>query len=255
MYNSNSNLNFKHKHVKFKDWEQNLRPCDAILFDSVDITGKCIQLCQSRKSNNLNKWVHIGIVCPHTFMDFKHKEKEESYIIESLFAIGKNTVNVETNKLHGGLQIRKLKNVVESHINRGGSVVCLRLNENPFHLTLGEEKLLTLKEKNIYINSNLVIKQKLNNFWKSYNHASYDFCNCSRSIGINIPFLKRKEHKRLFCSEAVIRLYQHLDIVDNTIESERISPGKIAQWCLNNKKNKKEIIFDESNVSIISKKK
>ena len=58
--------------------------------------------------------------------------------------------------------------------------------------------------------------------------------------------INKKKH---FCSEAIIKLYQHLDIVDKNIKSEMVSPGKIVEYCLT---NENEIIFDPSNVIVLT---
>jgi len=243
-----SKFNYEQTYTKFKDFKKKLNPFDAILFDSINIS-KCINLFQNENSNDFKKWIHVGIVVPNSFMNFNYKNNNETYIIESTYALYNHIINTDSNKLPRGLQIRKLEDVAKTHIKKGGTVVALKLLNNPFYLTVNEEKQLSYTEKQIYINSRLFKKYKINEFWNTYRNKKYVIFNCSKTVKKKFPFIKNNKQKKHFCSEAIIKLYQHLDIVDKNIKSEMVSPGKIVKYCLN---NKNEIIFDPSNVIVLT---
>lgn len=228
-----SKYNYEKKYVKFKDFEKVLNPLDLILFNSVDYIDKCTKCLRKKKKKSINKWVHVGLICPQNFMKFEKKFNKDSYIIESIHGIHSNINSIDTNRLKNGLQIRKLKDVVDLHIKKGGIVVGIKLLNNPFNLTLMEEKNLSYKQKQIYINSRLSEKFRLNNFWNTYTNNKFSL------------FKNIKKYKR---SEVVTKLYQCLDIVNNSIKPDKINPGEIAKSCVN---NNDEIIFDNSNINVL----
>jgi len=242
-----SKFNYEQTYTKFKDFEKKLNPFDAILFDSINIS-KCINLFQNENSNDFKKWIHVGIVIPNNFIRLSHENNDETYIIESTYAIYNRIINIDSNKLSRGLQIRRLKDVANTHINTGGTVVALKLLNNPFNFTVNEQRQLNYTEKQIYINSRLSEKYKLNQFWNTYRNEKYVIFNCSKTVKKKFPFIKKNKQKKYFCSEAIIKLYQHFDIVDKNIKSEMVSPGNIVKYCLN---NENEIIFDRSNVIVL----
>ena len=176
MSSLNSKFNYEQKCVKFKDFERKLNPFDAILFDSINIS-KC--LFQNEESK---KWIHVGIVVPNNFMRLSYENNDETYIIESTYAIYNRIINIDSNKLPRGLQIRRLKDVANTHIKTGGTVVALKLLNNPFNFTVNEQRQLNYTEKQIYINSRLSEKYKLNQFWNTYRNKKYVIFNCSKTV-------------------------------------------------------------------------
>tara|TARA_Y100000389_G_scaffold202403_1_gene247561 strand:+ start:15174 stop:15908 length:735 start_codon:yes stop_codon:yes gene_type:complete len=217
----------------FKEWENTLRPCDLILFHMPVAVGNCIRFFQSKHLNIESTWGHCGIVCPQHFFKFNNNRKSNSYIIESLVSGFDGVMNVETNRFHNGLQIRNLKDVVNSILDKGGYVAAFHLKKNDFFpFTIPEERMLNDEELFDYTYFNKKYN-KIREFWTTYKKASYDCYNCSKAVNCIIPCINTKNNakKRLFCSEAAVRFYQHLDIMDKNIDAEKISPEELASWC------------------------
>lgn len=214
----------------FDEWEKTLRPCDLLLFSVKDISGNCIRFFQNTHLKTNSFWTHAGIVCPHNFIDFKNKQKNNSYVLESLVSGFDGTNNIETNKLHNGLQIRELRQVVQNVIDNDGVVGCFHIKKSYFQYSVLEERNLTDDDIQAYIASH-EYTDVFNTFWNDFRNAKYDFCNVSRSAGFKIPFMiSKKKKKRLFCSEAVVELYKIMKLVNTNIEAELISPEELARW-------------------------
>ena len=219
-------------YTDFDEWEKTLKPCDLLLFKGIGPIGNCIKFFETNHLKNESKWVHSGIVCPQLFIDFKNNDKNKSFIMESLVS-GLDGINdVQTNKMHNGLQIRDLREVAKIKVEKEkGAIACFHLKKPLFQYNLIQERKLSESEKNAYINNNensLILKS----FWENFEKTSYDFCRCSRSVNIKLPFLCDNDgKKRLFCSEAVIRLYQYLGLINKNINPEKISPEELGQWC------------------------
>ena len=184
------------------------------------------------KKKHLHKtstWVHAGIVCPQYFIDFNNNDKNTSFIVESLVSGFDGVNNVETNRFHNGLQIRNLQHVVEAKIKNGDAIACFHIKDSPFPYTLHEERNLDADYMEEYKN-NHKFTEFIQIFWEKYSACTYDVCNCSKAININI-FSSTQSKKRLFCSEAVVRFYQHIGIMDYEIDAEKISPEELGSWC------------------------
>jgi len=239
-----SKYTYEHCYKKYKDFENNINPLDTILFDTIN-KYKCKNLFKTQKNTQI-KWQHVAIVIPNNFIKFNYINNYDTYIIESKNTFYKNISRIDSNNLNNGLQIRKLKDVAESHIKKGGKVVALKLTNNPFYLTINQEKILNYKEQQIYINSKLSEKYKLNEFWKSYTTKINSYQN--NIIGFFKSYKERK--KKYYCSKVIITLYQHLDIINNNIIPKIIRPGEITKYCIN---NDNQLIFDRCNVKVLTK--
>lgn len=216
----------------YDEWEKNIRPCDLILFTSNDYSSKCIRFFQNKHlGNHTSLWTHAGVVCPQHFIDFQNKDHNETYVLESLVSGFDGINNVETNALHNGLQIRNLKKIVLSTVENGGTVGCFRLRKPVFNYSIQEEKLMSNIDLQAYVASH-EYTYILRNYWNEFKNTKYDFCNVSRAAGFVIPCLASNDkRKRLFCSEAVLTLYQHMGLVDEFIDAELISPEELGLWC------------------------
>lgn len=239
-----SKYTYEHCYNKYNDFEKNINPLDTILFDTTN-KYKCKNLFTTKKNTQL-KWQHAALVIPNNFIKFNYTNNYDIYIIESTNTFQKNISRIESNNLKNGLQIRKLKDVAESHIKQGGTVIALKLTDNPFYLTINQEINLNYKETQIYINSRLSEKYKLNDFWKSYTTK----INSSQNNIIDFFKSYKKRKKKYFCSEVVIKLYQHLDIINNNNIPKIIRPGEITKYCIN---NENQLIFDRFNVKVLTK--
>ena len=213
----------------FFEWEKTLRPGDLILFKGSGPIGNCIKWFEKKHLHKTSTWVHAGIVCPQYFINFNNNDKNTSFIMESLVSGFDGVNNVETNRFHNGLQIRNLKHVVEAKIKNGDAIACFHLKDSPFTYTLHEERNLSTEEIESYAN-NHKFTEFIQIFWEKYNTCTYDICNCSKAVNIDL-FSSKETKKRLFCSEAVVRFYQHIGIMDYKINAEKISPEELGSWC------------------------
>tara|TARA_Y100000389_G_scaffold204989_1_gene261701 strand:+ start:15443 stop:16276 length:834 start_codon:yes stop_codon:yes gene_type:complete len=216
-------------YYNYDEWEENLRPGDMLLFGGKDVASTCIkyfQNCHLKKDATL--WTHAGLVCPHNVMNFKNKCRDKVYVLESLFAFD-GIKNVETNGTNG-LQIRDLREVVAHFLNNGGIIASFTLKNEIFEHTIVKERELSDEVLNNYKETHKY-RHLIQAFWDLYKSSSYDFCNVSKSVGIILPCLSSgKKMKRLFCSEAVIRFYQVLGIINKDIDAELVSPQELGDW-------------------------
>lgn len=214
----------------YDEWEECLHPCDLILFSGNGLIGQLIKLFEGQHINRTAEWNHVGIVCPEDIIKVKNKEKEQTCIIESLITIPGDPLSIERNRCHNGLQIRDMREVIQNFIDKGGIVGCFHLNDNSFPITLKTQR--NLSEDNLdYYLKNLHHKDQFKQFWKKYSKSKYDCYNCGRAVGISLPGFSKNTKSHMFCSEAVIRMYQHMNIVSNDIDAEKISPDELGKWC------------------------
>ena len=218
----------------YEEWESTLKPCDLILVSSPGLVGKFISVFEMLHTKKKATWIHAGVVCPHNIIKLKNKEKNKTYILESLVSGFDGINNIESNKWHNGVQIRDLKEVVTTTIAKGGKVACMHLKEDLFKKSIHEENDMSTQELKAYYSEEIGMENVniIRKFWKKYSKSKYDFINCSRSIGLR-PFFccKKNTSKYLFCSEMVIYLYQDLGLISNDIEPEKISPEELGEWC------------------------
>lgn len=219
----------RHIYYNYEEWKKELRPCDIIFFTGKGIKATCLDIFQENHLNIKSSWVHVGIVCPKYFFEFKNKKDEETYIIESMLAGMSSIKEVENNEMENGLQIRNLKDVVEYELSNGASIACFRLKDSPFKFTVDEESELDKKDLIDYVYENKY-RRRIEYFWKNHSLTSYN-CNCGRSIGLGIPFLRSKKRRRLFCSETIVRFYQGLGFIDLEVDPEKVTPGELGKWC------------------------
>jgi len=218
-----------HIYNNYEEWKKNLRPCDIIFFSEKGTKSGFLDIFQENHLDIKSSWVHVGIVCPKNFFEFRNKTDEDTYIIESTLTGVNRVKTVEINEMKNGLQIRNLKDVVEYELSKGAAIACFRLKDSPFKFTVNEESNLNKKEMIEYVYENKY-KNKIQYFWKNHDLTSYN-CNCERSMGLELPFLRSKKRKRLFCSETIVRFYQDLGFIDLYIDAEKISPEELAKWC------------------------
>lgn len=217
----------------YEIWESSLHPCDLILISSPGLLGKFISFFEKFHTNTEGKWIHAGVVSPNGLLNLKNNEDSKIYILESLIS-GLDTIyDTHSASLYNGVQVRELKSVVKNVIETGGCVASVPLKNNIFPKTVYEEKNLTKKELKIYYKSiDDKIITGIKTFWKKFSKSKYDFWNVSRSVGLHMFFcFKKNTKKHLFCSELVIRLYQEMGIVEKNIDSEKISPEELGEWC------------------------
>ena len=218
-------------HYNYYEWEKTLKPGDLLLFCMPNNQiGKIIRCCQSHHLNIKSNWGHCGIVCPHNFIKTKNLNTKRTYILESLVSGFDGVKNAETNSIHNGLQIRDLQHVVSNIVIDGGYVACYHLEKPIFKYSIIEERSLNDTELLAYI-TNSEYTDFIQYFWRKYKSKKYDFCNVCKAININLCISSKNSKKRLFCSEAVIRFYQFIGLIDNKIKPEKISPEEIASWC------------------------
>lgn len=220
--------------TNFDEWEKNLRPCDLLLFSVKASSSNCIRLIENihlKKDNST--WTHAGVVCPQHFITFKNMKQEDSYVLESLVSGFDGIMNIETNKMHSGLQIRNLKDVVKMVVDDGGLVACFRLKKEIFQYPVTDERRMSEEQLQSYV-ENHEYTELVRSYWNDFKNTTYDFCNVTRAVGFFIPCLvSNVREKRLFCSEAVVRLYQRMRLIDENMDSELISPEELGVWCNN----------------------
>ena len=212
----------------YKEWESRLHPCDLILFSNNQMIGNLISKLEILHIGS-GEWTHVGVICPENIIKIKNKKENQTCILESLVSIG-GVNNIETKSWSNGLQIRDLKDTIDITLKTGGKVACYHLNDNSFPLSVIKQRELSNDDLDKYI-SNLKKKAQFISFWKEYSKSKYDFFNCSRSIGISLPCFSKNTKNNLFCSEAVVRLYQHMNIIDDKIIAENVTPQELANWC------------------------
>ena len=70
------------------------------------------------------------------------------------------------------------------------------LKDSPFKFTVNEESELDKKDLIDYVYENKY-RRRIEYFWKNHSLTSYN-CNCGRSIGLGIPFLRSKKEEDYF---------------------------------------------------------
>lgn len=214
----------------YEEWEECLHPCDLILFSGNGFIGKIINMLEAHHTGTKGEWSHAGIVCPEDIINIKNKKRDQTCILESLISSPTDVCNIETNQWHNGLQIRDMKEVITNFISNGGKVACFHLNDNSFPLSIIDQRRLSNNHRDDYL-LNLNNKDEFRKFWKKHSKSKYDCYNCGRAIGISFPFFSKNTTKNMFCSEAVTRLYQYMNIMNNDIDPEKISPEELGGWC------------------------
>ena len=216
-------------YTDYDEWSKNLGPCDILLFTGKGVRSNCVNAFQSNHLGVHSKWVHVGVVCPTSFIDFDNKDPNETYILESSIYGSHGIKDIHTNKLKGGLQIRSLREIAKRNLKKDVAIGCYKIRHNKFKYTLEEERNLSKEEFEKYVEHNFKAIQ-LRNIWKNWQSSSYDWINCYTAVGFHNPGCISKTNKRLFCSEFVIKLYQKISVVDTEIDAESISPQELGDW-------------------------
>lgn len=220
----NSCNNIIHKSgIEYDKIMNKIMPLDLILFKGNSFFSNIIMDIEKEEFGNGN-WSHCGIVVTTDILPIKNGVVGEKYIWESIVPMLPTDVkNYETNKFYGGLQIRKLSDVIDKENGGNKTKVgwCI-LKKNPTIMKIDDCDVSYMIKQNI-------LKQTLNSIYNNFNLKSgYEF-DFFRSIGSLIPSLELVANKpinirhKFFCSEFVAYVYEQLGIIN-----KKFIPGDFA---------------------------
>lgn len=216
--------------LTYKDLLIKANPFDLILFKGDDIISSTISRVEKNLFGN-GEWTHVGVLLTKDVLDFKNSKNGKLYIWESTMSgglSGDNVLDEETNKGKFGVQIRDFEKVIQSYLKSGNTKIAwCPLKNNPFTKNSNE----SIDE---FLNRILKLKKNLTEFYKIHKDSPYDYKILPLLKTIypcfgKIPLLHKlftSKHK-LFCSEMVTLLYQHLNLIDINIDPETIAPVEL----------------------------
>lgn len=200
-----------------------IKPLDMLFFDGTKITSYFIKNIQENKPNT-NKFSHCGLVINRSIMSTLSVKDDDLYIWESTSSItetDEKLFDVEGKKPIHGVQIRKLKYVVEEYLKKGGKVALAKLINNPL--------VRRDKESDEEYNCRMKYIVKILDFLHiEYYHRPYElspthllsyfpFCSCLSGSASH-------KKKYIVCSELITIILQHLDVMDKNIDPDRVMP-------------------------------
>lgn len=209
--------------IEFDKIKDKIMPLDLILFKGTSFFSDIIMGIEKEELGN-GEWSHCGIVVTTDILPIKNGIPGEKYIWETLVPMSPNDVkNFETGKFYGGLQIRKLIDVINIENNNNKSCVgWCSLKNNPLTLQQNDTDISYMMRQN-------VSKAVLVTIYNAFNLKSeYEF-DFFRSVGAIIPSLDVVANKpitsrhKFFCSEFVAYVYGQLKIITN-VEPSKIAP-------------------------------
>jgi hypothetical protein len=222
--------------TKFSEIRKTIKPFDLVLFRGGEFVSDVISTVQKMVFGN-GDFTHVGVVITPEIFEFPNCEKGELYVWESTMSgkLGDGVNSTETKTGVFGVQIRKLKDVVDAYDSDPATKIAVaHLNNNPFDQLESEdgkqyeERIIPLKKKISdfhtkrfgkgydWIMSSLASAPFgccvcINNCWDGL--MSCLKCNCAS---------KFSSKDKYFCSELATEIYQVIgalpdDIIPNTM--------------------------------------
>lgn len=216
--------------LTYKDLLEKAKPFDLIVFRGEDFISSTISHVE-KKAFGTGEWTHVGVIITKDVLDFKNAKRGKLYVWESTMSggiSGDNVLDEETNKGKFGVQIRDFEKVIQSYLRTGKSRIgWCPLKNNPLVKKSNE----TIDD---FVNRIFKIKNCVTEFYKAHKDSPYDnkvlplFKTIFPCFG-KLPLIHKlfKSKNKLFCSEMVTLLYQHLNLVDISIDPETIAPVEL----------------------------
>jgi len=213
---------------------KNIRPLDCIFFKGTSFYSKAIiELDKiTLGQSTTREWSHLGLVINKEMIPNLNVKDNDLYIWESTLSSTSTllspdiVLDVESNEGVFGVQIRKLKDVIDNNLKIGVGIGWGKLINNPCYKLPNENE-------NNYKNRLSLLKIKLNILHTKNYHRPYQTnifrllgsiftkCSCCRS---SCCFGK----KMVFCSQFVANVYESLGILPKKYNTRLIVPQDIS---------------------------
>lgn len=210
---------------------RHIRPLDCIFFQGTEFVSKTIIQIE-KLTLGIGEWSHVGIVVNKEVMPSLKVKDDDLYVWESTISSRNKlisedpTLDAESNSPVFGVQIRKLKDVINNGLKSGVKIGWGKLINNPIDRFKDEdEKIFELRLKVLQDTLDKVHKE---NYHRPYTKnicrllaAMFTCCSCCRH---DCCF---GEDWR-FCSQFVSVVYKAIGVLSDVIDPETVVPQDIA---------------------------
>lgn len=199
-------------------------PLDLIAFQGGDFYSRLLTTLQEQHEGH-GECSHVAVVINKELIDLDFMENDKLYLFESTISTKYDVVDMEQNKGYIGVQIRPLKEVIDSYYtNEHCKVMWCKLIDNPYIKDPEKTKELFLQcyEKNkskVYEYNPLALLAVNYPFLRKIRDHIYDGL---KYFPIKLPGNNKEAWK--FCSELVADVYKQVGVFPETIDSSNVSP-------------------------------
>ncbi len=191
-----------------------IRPLDIIFFRSTTITSKLIRKVQSVALGH-GEFSHVGVILDCSLIPVPPPDvvPGEFYVLEC--TAGHVAPDVTWKKVMTGVQLRRLRDVVEEYTNEsliaGGQAAWARLRDNPLY-SGDKDKVRT-------------VQSSMRSYYNDAIHRTYEFLHFTHMLltVMDKPFPHRVDDT-YFCSELVAAIYQKVGLYPAELDCETIAP-------------------------------
>lgn len=196
-----------HKSMPYDEVIKIIRPFDLLIFHHHSLLSRIIIEAETLQTN-MSICSHVGIVITSE-ISIPGINMDKPKILESTVPLRSDPHDLETNKYKTGVQIRDLKEVIDSYNKSGGKVAVCRLNHNP----LDTNKTLATKS-----------------FLEVYNkYKTYKYGNTQNLLGAVFSCFRPVRNviddiipaKQVFCSQFVTIIYLAIGVITDKFISPR----------------------------------
>lgn len=206
-----------------------IKPLDCIFFHGTEFISRMI-IKMEEMTLGAGEWSHVGIVINKEMMPSLNVKDNDLYLWESTIS-SKNklitecpTLDAESGKPVFGVQIRKLKDVIDNNIRLGVKVGWGRLRDNPVERKYDE----TNFDARICALKNILDRIHKENYHRPYAKnicrlfsAMFTCSSCCRKdwcLGENWRF----------CSQFIVIIYKSIGVLSDEFDPEIVVPQDIA---------------------------
>lgn len=211
---------------------KDIKPLDCIFFRGTELVSTSIVLMEQLTMGR-GEWSHVGIVINKKTMPSLNVKDDDLYVWESTMSskysivTGDNTVDAESDNAVFGVQIRKLKSVVNNSLKLGVKVGWGKLISNPIDKRENETDILF--HQRIEILHSLLDDIHVANYHRPYTKNVFRLLAAMFTCGSSCC---RKRccigEEWRFCSQFVSIVYENIGVMDNSFDPETIVPQDLA---------------------------